>query len=204
MCHRSMQRDVQMSDEASSLFKSSMHNTRQAVHDLVAEYRDDPEFNSIRKQMMEPFRSAARNSMLGFVGSGVAGLGLARYLANPARVARYRPGPMGQFAIVAGAAIVGGRLIYMSSKPTAGIAQLIEGDDKLAAPICRAAASMKPCADDPECRKLMQRGGGRMYPMLSWYEACQQRSAKLGGNAAGAAGPAAFGEGEGGAPVESQ
>lgn len=128
--------------------------------------------------MMEPYRTAARNSMLGFVGSGVAGIGIARYLANPANAMRYRPKTLGQVAIVFGAALIGGKLVSMYNRPPhLTAAQLIEGNEKQAASICRGMANLAPCMDDAECRAMFSHRGAS--PMLSWYEACRQQASKV-------------------------
>ncbi|KAG5186904.1 hypothetical protein JKP88DRAFT_218767 [Tribonema minus] len=127
---------------------------------IAHQYRGRTDFH-VTPEMMEPLRRTER-SLVGYAGSGLAGLGLARYLAHPSRAPRYRPGPVGQLAIISGAALIGGEIMAERSGPCA-ITQVIDSDKEMGGALCQAAERMGPCASGNNLSticNLSGRGGG--------------------------------------------
>ncbi|KAG5176732.1 hypothetical protein JKP88DRAFT_265357 [Tribonema minus] len=129
---------------------------------------------------MAIIRKSTIKSMLAHLGFGLGGFGLARYLANPARAPRYRPGFIGQLAMTVSAAAIGGSIVSMRTVP-ASVTEMVRSGGNFGALVCRCVEHMGPCANDRDCNNFMQTEKG--LPLLTWYNECRKR-AMSGGFAA--------------------
>lgn len=120
----------------------------------------------------------AKSVFWGYTLSGVGGFALARYLANPVRTNRYRPGLLGQAVLTLFSASVGG-LVTTSARAPRSIGKLIGANGPTGQAVCETFKEMAPCIHDAKCREYMSHGRSRH--VLEWYETCMRRSDMQGG-----------------------